>query len=116
MICEFCKETIADEALICSHCRRKTAAGRSTAGSAVAKTLLTIVAVAVVGFLLLAAIGSTLPEKTPSQRINEACESQYAGDMKGQDDCKLALTVKALEDQRRDQLESAAREAHVDVR
>ncbi|HXA40815.1 MAG TPA: hypothetical protein VNW53_17580 [Phenylobacterium sp.] len=113
MKCEFCREEIADDALACPHCQRDTLAGRSAKGTKLGKVIVVLIAAPIVIFLLLAAFGSQLPDKSPSDRIQESCEREYPGNSEAVTRCRLALTAKALNDTQTNRINQAAKDAGV---
>ncbi len=106
MICEFCKSEIANNALVCPHCRKRTHLGRSGFGGKIAAAALLLV----VGFFVLAKIAAA-NDKPPADRIREACQEQFPNDLDRETRCELELSASALEKADRDRLAAAARRA-----
>jgi len=113
MKCEFCREEIQDDAKICPHCRRDTARGKQEKSGTFWKWVGILVGVPLVGFILLAIIGSQTAPENPADRIKASCERQYPYDSDASQRCEIALSVKYLEDHEEDRLREAARDAGV---
>ena len=114
MECEFCREDIAVNATVCPHCRKATMQGRSASRGKVLKWGAIIVGVPIGLFILLAVIGSQMPEKSVSDRIIESCKQQYSYDQQQQNLCSIALGAKYLDNKRESKINQAAHDAGVD--
>lgn len=107
-ICQYCKSEIADDAVICPHCRKRTPA----AGPGPVPKVIGGAFVALVVLVVLLTISQALnPTKPLPERIKAACQKQYPYSYDQQTSCELALTVSVVEADNQSRLDAAARGA-----
>ena len=106
MNCEFCREEIVAETLICPHCRKKTAAGRAAAGRKAGSWILGVLVVLFVLAVIAGSNGNSRNDQV--SKIDRGCERGFAGAPEAISRCKVALYIQRLEKQEAGKLKRAA--------
>lgn len=76
------------------------------------KRMLWGLAVATVAFIGILVLAYPLVERTPAQRVADACDQQFPNDVQASRDCQIDVMTMKLEADRRDRLDAAYREVN----